>query len=388
MQLRTMILNNIIALMKKKVKLILRRGLVKVFSVVKGLVVPLDFENYYERQVVHFPFSFSRKQPKFSGSLHYKFYPYAKGIQTESEQTFIYLLDDVRVFSSTGFVISKFNKVVSDTNNKDDRFGYLFDNIFLRNCIKVKGRSLAIAAKDASSNYFHWMTDSLPKIGIAEKAGYALGEIDTVLVSSDLLPFQKETLMHFGINKESRISLSNYTLLKCDELVMPSATCLSGNVSPWIIDFLRLSFNRWMQSDNNLPSNIFIGRKKAKKRLLLNEEEVSSVLEKNNFKTIYLEELTVKDQIKIFYNAKKIISVHGAGLTNLLFSQAGCFVLELFPVNYVNQCYWTISAYNELDYSYLLGEGIDITDEISHLIDGDFSISIEKILHILEISKL
>jgi capsular polysaccharide biosynthesis protein len=232
------------------------------------------------------------------------------------------------------------------------------------------------------------MTDSLPKIGIAEKAGFVLSEIDTVLVSSDLLPFQQDTLAHFGIKKESRISLATDPLLKCDELIMPSATCLSGNVSPWIIDFLRLSFKSWMQSDNNYPSNIFIGRKNAQQRVLLNEEEVSRALEKKSFKIIYLEELSVKEQIKIFYNAKKIISIHGAGLTNLVFSQAGSFVLELFPVNYVNQCYWTISTYNELDYSYVLGEGVDITDDISHLIDGDFSISIEKILHILEISKL
>lgn len=348
------------------------------------MVAPVGFENNIHKQIVHLPFTLTRKDPKFSGILHYKFYPNAIGILPSSEQTFIHRLQDVRVFSSNGFVISKFNKVVPEINEIVGKCGYLFENIFFRNFKKAKGRCLIIAAKDAASNYFHWMTDSLPKIEIAEKAGYKLSKIDTVIVSNDLLPFQQETLIQLGIKKERRISLSTHSLVHSEELIMPSATCLSGNVSPWVINYLRLAFKDWMQTDDSLPSKIFIGRKKASKRLLLNEEEVKKALEKKNFKTVYLEDLSVKEQIMLFFNAIQIVGVHGAGLTNLLFSQAGSLVLELFPVNYVNQCYWTIASYNELEYAYLLGEGVDITDENNHLFDSDFCVSVDKLIHLLE----
>jgi capsular polysaccharide biosynthesis protein len=202
-----------------------------------------------------------------------------------------------------------------------------------------------------------------------------------------LLPFQQETLTQAGVKKENRVSLTDHSLIHCEELIMPSATCLSGNVSPWIIDYLRLAFKDWMQADSTFPRNLFIARRKGGKRVLLNEGDVVKALEFKNFKVIYLEELSVQQQVKLFYNAGQIIGVHGAGLTNLLFSRPGCFVLELFPINYVNQCYWTIASYNELTYAYLLGEGNDITDEINHLVDGDFCVSVEKLLQLLEDNK-
>jgi hypothetical protein len=370
--------------LKQKAKLIIRFFVVNLSIFSKRFVAPVGFEKYNKKQIVHLPLQFKRIVPNYLGSLHYKFYLNANGLQTDSEQTFIQTLHDVRIFSSSGFVISNLNKVVSEVNTKDFRSGYLLNNYFFRKVVKVKGRSLIIAAKDASSNYFHWMTDALPKIAITEKAGYKLGKLDTFIVSNDLLSFQQQTLSQLGIIKERTISLSTHSLVHCEELIMPSATCLSGNVSPWIIDYLRFAFKDWMETDHRLPSKIFIGRKNAGKRLLLNEEEVVLALQKINFKSIYLEDLSVKDQIKLFFNAHEIVGVHGAGLTNLLFSQAGSLVLELFPVNYVNQCYWTIASHNHLEYGYLLGEGVDITDDNNHLFDSNFSVSIEKLVHLLE----
>ncbi|RYE32726.1 MAG: glycosyltransferase family 61 protein [Sphingobacteriales bacterium] len=98
------------------------------------------------------------------------------------------------------------------------------------------------------------------------------------------------------------------------------------------------------------------------------------------FSIVYLEDYSVADQVKLFYNAREIIAIHGAGLTNLIFAQPGTTVIELFPVSYVNQCYWTIASKNKLQYSYLLGEGVDVTTEKNHLIDSDFYISVEKLL--------
>jgi|LauGreDrversion4_2_1035121.scaffolds.fasta_scaffold10683_7 hypothetical protein len=373
-----------IALMKQKVKYFLRLFLVKVMGMSKCIVAPVGLENYQDRKTIHSPIRFKRKVPKFSFPLHYKFYPNAKGIQAESERTFIQQLNNVRVFSRNGFVISKSNKLVSETNSEDERCNYLLDNFFFRKVKKVNHLSLLVTAKDASLNYFHWMTDALPKISIAEKAGFTLNQIDVFIVSNDSLRFQQETLAHLGIKKEKRLSLSGQSLIFCNELIMPSATCLSGNVSPWIIDYLRMVFKDWMQPDPTLPSNIFIGRKKGGKRVLLNENQIVKAVEEKNFKMIYLEEFSVCEQVKLFYNAKQIVGVHGAGLTNLLFSQPGCFVVELFPVNYVNQCYWTIASYNDLEYTYILGEGKDIADTTNHLIDEDFVVSVEKLLQLFE----
>jgi capsular polysaccharide biosynthesis protein len=50
--------------------------------------------------------------------------------------------------------------------------------------------------------------------------------------------------------------------------------------------------------------------------------------------------LPLTEQIKIFHEAKLIIGTHGAGLTNVIFSQPGALLYELFPsVALSNVCY-------------------------------------------------
>ena len=41
-----------------------------------------------------------------------------------------------------------------------------------------------------------------------------------------------------------------------------------------------------------------------------------------------MSELSFLDQINLFYNAKQIVGLHGAGFANLIFSKPGTFVLE------------------------------------------------------------
>ena len=46
-----------------------------------------------------------------------------------------------------------------------------------------------------------------------------------------------------------------------------------------------------------------------------------------------------KSQIEAFRSARIVISVHGAGLTNLLFCQPGTLVIELLPSNHIKSAY-------------------------------------------------
>ena len=48
---------------------------------------------------------------------------------------------------------------------------------------------------------------------------------------------------------------------------------------------------------------------------------------------IKLSDFSFIDQMKIFYNAKKIIGLHGAGFANVLFSQSDLKVLEIKPIS-------------------------------------------------------
>ncbi len=73
------------------------------------------------------------------------------------------------------------------------------------------------------------------------------------------------------------------------------------------------------------------------------EDEIS----KNSIKTIQL-----------FSQANLIVGVHGAGLTNMIFSSPQAKIIELHPDNCGNVCYWHLSHIIENTYTMLLVKSV------------------------------
>ncbi len=68
--------------------------------------------------------------------------------------------------------------------------------------------------------------------------------------------------------------------------------------------------------------------------------------------------MSVKEQVKLFAEAELVVAAHGAALTNLVFCSPGTRIVELFPPDYVNVCFWALSTQVDgLEYRYLVGEG-------------------------------
>ncbi|MDB5438516.1 MAG: hypothetical protein JWM33_943, partial [Caulobacteraceae bacterium] len=62
-----------------------------------------------------------------------------------------------------------------------------------------------------------------------------------------------------------------------------------------------------------------------------------------------------ESQIRAFAAAKLVVSAHGAALTNLMWAQAGCRVIELQPFNARKSVYLHFAAERGLDYQFVLG---------------------------------
>jgi Capsular polysaccharide biosynthesis protein len=98
--------------------------------------------------------------------------------------------------------------------------------------------------------------------------------------------------------------------------------------------FIETLFPRNFQADSNcsIPLNrIFVSRKLAVKRHLINEDEFMPLLRKNNFRKVYLEKMSIMEQVELFRTASHVIAAHGAGLTNVLFAPAEARILEIRP---------------------------------------------------------
>jgi capsular polysaccharide biosynthesis protein len=115
--------------------------------------------------------------------------------------------------------------------------------------------------------------------------------------------------------------------------------------------------------------------RKGTTRKIHNQEQVEIFLSRYGFETVYLEGMSTRDQILLFQSAEFIIGAHGAGLSNLLFCEAGTKVIELSPASEMRPFFWMIS--DKLDLVY----GLQFCPTVA---ERDFQSSIIVDVHKLE----
>lgn len=79
---------------------------------------------------------------------------------------------------------------------------------------------------------------------------------------------------------------------------------------------------------------IYIARGKTRLRRLINERFLINKLRKLDFKIMYAEDLSFKEQVEAFVNCRILVAIHGAGITNAIFCASEAKMLEIFPKKY------------------------------------------------------
>ncbi|TKX52297.1 glycosyltransferase family 61 protein, partial [Halorubrum sp. SS7] len=95
-------------------------------------------------------------------------------------------------------------------------------------------------------------------------------------------------------------------------------------------------------STQRWPSRVYISRDDADERRVVNETQVVRLLEDYGFSRVILSNLSLAEQIVLFYQADVVIGPHGAGLLNAVYSE-DVQVIEIFG-DYRNACYYTMSG--------------------------------------------
>jgi hypothetical protein len=143
--------------------------------------------------------------------------------------------------------------------------------------------------------------------------------------------------------------------LVVEKLVLPWTVCGAADYHPCVRDFFRRVSSGIAGSARALPRHIYIDRRGAALRPLLNEDEVVDALRPFGFVPIRPETLSMEDQLRLFRHADAIVAPHGAGLANLGFCKPGTVILELFMDAYVNWCFRRLAAVCGLSYDCVLG---------------------------------
>jgi capsular polysaccharide biosynthesis protein len=207
--------------------------------------------------------------------------------------------------------------------------------------IKRVDQSVGLLAAPQGWNYYHWLFDVLPRVHLLQNWSSI---IDKYAVPNSLSDVQLESLRILGISETQLLPLHVGERLRCRHLYAPSLPGSEGCYPPWAISFLQENLGRSASSSAGRGPLIYIKRGPFAQRRILNEEALIERLAARGYKSVSLEEHSMAEQIAIFRDARIIIGAHGAGLANMVFTQKGTALLELFSADYLRpDCYFTLS---------------------------------------------
>ncbi|NET41044.1 FkbM family methyltransferase [Okeania sp. SIO2B3] len=235
-------------------------------------------------------------------------------------------------------------------------------------------------------SYYHWIFDLVSRFELIRAAEIPFHNIDKFVVNSCIDTFQKETLRLLGIPEEKIIESSNFPHIQAKNLIVPS---LSGStrIPKWVCDFLRREFLNYAKFEEEArPKRLYISRKLAVSRRIINEDEVVNFLREYGFETVIFESISFREQISFMAAAEVVVAPHGAGLTNLVFCCPGTKVVEIFSPNYVNGCFWVIANQVDLEYYYLIGD--KIPNQQKHPVAEDILVDINALSKIVEFANI
>ena len=236
--------------------------------------------------------------------------------------------------------------------NKLEKFGPLIKKSWEAD-FKLKYISGTVLVLSNSHNHFygHFLFESLGRLALVENK---INSYPTIYVANNT-PYQKRYLSMLELDKKQIIPADQAmpSGITAERLVMPCYSRMYHHlIDPQITSFLRKKLLPYADRALSQGERIFISRRKARYRRILNEQELLPVLEEYSFSVICLEDYSVDEQISILKFAEIVVSPHGTGLTNLLYCDPGTKILEIFAG--LSECHpYMLSASLNLEYFYL-----------------------------------
>jgi len=246
--------------------------------------------------------------------------------------------------------------------------------------LKSLGRETVSLIADGQGNYYHWMFDVLPRLAALERESLPYRHY---LVTQEH-PFHQHTLDLLHIPADARTAVVSSQFYTAPKLLVP---LVSLGVSRENVRFVRdlLLETTGLAETPFTNERIYISRRHAQSRRVLNEEELYPLLKKYHFRVCYLEQLSLKEQMLLFHGAETVLAPHGAAWTNLIFARSGALALEIVPEGLERErsgaylLYERLAAAADVRYERIMAG----TSRSSHPHAGDLRLEPEKLEKVL-----
>lgn len=214
---------------------------------------------------------------------------------------------------------------------------------------------VAVLGDRGDDNYYHFIVDILPKLSMLADCP-DLPRPDAYYVPTNRR-FQRDLLQRAGLDLGRVIDSRESPYLRASQLLAVGLPDAHLQTPRWAVDWLRSTLLQG--AGGGRARRLYLTRgSRPNTRIVRNEDEVVAALEPLGFEVFDAGGHSVTEQISAFADAEVVVAPHGASLANLVFTTRPTRVIEMFPPDYVNPCYWTLSyQLPHIDYHYLLGVG-------------------------------
>jgi capsular polysaccharide biosynthesis protein len=323
---------------------------VKVHSIYPNLTTPLEItEELYAACSEYW-------KPKRSVITDYVVVEVPNGrIYTDNDSSVAIVTQQNRLVDNVSLSLTDGKVTSPETNN-------IFDQNYFQAPTRFKGTVFSMLTGGAGlNNIAHWFMDMLPRLHLLRESGL-YDEVDWFLVPSTRYDYQTETLELLGIPADKIITGVEYKHLTADKII--ASTAPRGNhtlVPRWLGQFIRNSFLPLVSEEDVAPVEkapyLYISRSDSSIRNVLNEKELLEALEVYKFKSVVSSNFSILEKIKMFSQAKVVVSATGAGLISMFFCKPGTKIIEIFHEGFVIEPFYDIATKIDLDYDYIICKG-------------------------------
>jgi len=253
------------------------------------------------------------------------------------------------LLTSSGIAVKNFSLI------KDVLFGdfnllffkiYAIKKIIFSSKIYLKQKDYLIICNFWSNGYHHWLAEVLPKL-IVNNINY---KDYTLLIPASYPGFALQSLAKF--------EFKNIILLKknCTYFIKEGTIINNPKSGFYNSDHIKHLREFYIPKSGTLPfRKIYISRKNEKLRKIVNEANLYPILLENGYEIIEPQFMSFNEQVTLFSEAKEVISIHGAALTNIIFMQAGTKIIELYREitngDSMNLCYYRLAEAADIKYN-------------------------------------
>lgn len=208
------------------------------------------------------------------------------------------------------------------------------------------------------NNFGHYMGEHLLKLRALEKYEERTGKFPTLILDPDPSDFVWDSLDILGVDRGDCVTYDG-CVATVDTLVVPNYPHPTPGGIRWLKERFLGDTDRFVSPEFEPSNRVFISRKKADKKRILNEVEVVDMLKEYGFRSYVLEDLHLAEQAKLFSNADVVVGPTGSGFLNIMFAD-DISIIELVPKKDMTN--WYIIS-NMLGFDHELSYFCDEADE-------------------------